>query len=160
MSFDEYFDIEDTMDRGDQLVAFIVGLTPAATPLSYLDLKAVDPASGRGPSAGLACQLCDGVAAAVEILKILLDRPLIRPTPEAARGPHRVGDPGHDLRATATATFLGDFRFSLNYACTFVANLVHQQARKAAPICMVLDRPAGADHVLVGRSDLMPASME
>ena len=80
MSFDEYFDVDDAMDRGDQLVAFLAGLTPCATHLSYLDLSQVDARSGRGPSAGLACHLCSGVAAA-ETLKILLGRPPIRPAP-------------------------------------------------------------------------------
>jgi hypothetical protein len=55
-------------------------LTPRASHLAYLDLKQVDPRSGRGPSAGLACQLCAGVAAA-EAVKILLGRSPIRPAP-------------------------------------------------------------------------------
>jgi hypothetical protein len=80
MSFDEYFGLDDAMDRGDQLIAFLTGLTPRATHLAYLDLAQVDPRSGRGPSAGLACQLCGGVAAA-ETLKILLGRSPIRPAP-------------------------------------------------------------------------------
>jgi molybdopterin/thiamine biosynthesis adenylyltransferase len=79
MSFDDYFDLHDDMDRWEQIIAFAVGLAPRATHLGYLDLSAVDPQSGRGPSAGLACQLCAGVAAA-EIVKILLDR---RPIPSA-----------------------------------------------------------------------------
>jgi molybdopterin/thiamine biosynthesis adenylyltransferase len=80
MSFDEYFDLNDTMDRADQLVAFLTGLTPRASHLAYLDLTQVDPRSGRGPSAGLACQLCAGVAA-TEVLKILLGHTPIRPVP-------------------------------------------------------------------------------
>jgi molybdopterin/thiamine biosynthesis adenylyltransferase len=80
MSFDDYFDLDDRMDRADQLVAFLAGLTPRASHLAYLDLSQVDPQSGRGPSAGLACQLCAGVAA-TEAVKILLDRGPIRPAP-------------------------------------------------------------------------------
>jgi molybdopterin/thiamine biosynthesis adenylyltransferase len=80
MSFDEYFDLNDRMDRADQLVAFLVGLTPRATQRAYLDLTQVDPRSGTGPSAGLACHLCSGVVAA-EIFKILLGRSPIRPAP-------------------------------------------------------------------------------
>lgn len=82
MSFDAYFDLHDDMEPADQLVAFIVGLAPRATHLAYLDLRQVDPRSGRGPSAGLACQLCSGVAAA-ETLKILLGRGGVRPAPWA-----------------------------------------------------------------------------
>jgi molybdopterin/thiamine biosynthesis adenylyltransferase len=51
MSFDEYFDLNDTMDRADQLVAFLVGLTPRATQRTYMDLSRVDPRAGKGPSA-------------------------------------------------------------------------------------------------------------
>jgi molybdopterin/thiamine biosynthesis adenylyltransferase len=80
MSFDSYFALNDTMGRGDQLVAFLAGLTPSASHLAYLDLTQVDPRSGRGPSAGLACQLCAGVAAA-ETLKVLLGRSPVRPAP-------------------------------------------------------------------------------
>jgi molybdopterin/thiamine biosynthesis adenylyltransferase len=80
MSFDEYFDLNDTMDRADRLVAFLVGLTPRATQRAYLDLTQVDPRAGTGPSAGLACHLCSGVVAA-EIFKILLGRSPIRPAP-------------------------------------------------------------------------------
>ena len=80
IAFDEYFDIDDAMDRGDQLIAFLVGLTPRASHLAYIDPSEVDPRTGRGPSAGLACQLCSGVAAA-ETLKILLKRSPIRPAP-------------------------------------------------------------------------------
>ena len=80
MTFDDYFDIHDDLERIDQLVAFIVGLTPKATHLAYFDLSQVDAKSGRGPSAGLACQLCGGVIGA-ETVKILLGRAPIRPAP-------------------------------------------------------------------------------
>jgi molybdopterin/thiamine biosynthesis adenylyltransferase len=80
MSFDEYFDLNDSMDRADHLVAFLVGLTPRATQRTYMDLSGVDPRAGKGPSAGLACHLCGGVVAA-EIVKILLGRSPIRPAP-------------------------------------------------------------------------------
>lgn len=80
MSFDDYFDLNDSMDHLSQITAFAVGLAPRATHFRYLDLREVDLASGKGPSAGLACHLCGGVAAA-ETLKILLHRepPLAAP---------------------------------------------------------------------------------
>ena len=95
MSFDDYFDLRDGMERIDQLVAFIVGLTPKATHLPYFDLSQVDVRSGRGPSAALACHLCSGVAAA-ETVKVLLARSPIRPAPhfsqfDAYRGILRTG---------------------------------------------------------------------
>jgi hypothetical protein len=80
MSFDDYFDFHDGMDRADQLVAFLTGLTPRASHLAYLDMTQVDPSTGRGPSVGLACHLCSGVAA-TEVIKILLGRSPIRPAP-------------------------------------------------------------------------------
>jgi molybdopterin/thiamine biosynthesis adenylyltransferase len=80
MSFDDYFDINDAMDRLDQLIAFLLGLAPKATYLPYMDLSRADTKAHRGPSAGLACQLCSGVATA-EAVKILLDRSPLRPAP-------------------------------------------------------------------------------
>jgi molybdopterin/thiamine biosynthesis adenylyltransferase len=80
MSFDEYFDLQDGQDVRDQLLAFAVGLAPRATHLSYLDLTQVDLRSGRGPSLGLACQLCAGVAAA-EVAKIITGRGPLRAAP-------------------------------------------------------------------------------
>jgi len=80
MSFDRYFDLRDGMTRLEQTAAFLVGLAPRATQRPYVDLSYVDPATGRGPSAALACQLCAGVAAA-EAVKVLLKRPGVRPAP-------------------------------------------------------------------------------
>jgi molybdopterin/thiamine biosynthesis adenylyltransferase len=80
MSFDDYFDLHDGQERIDQLIAFAVGLSPRAVHLRYLDLKAVDPASGAAPSVGFACQLCAGVTGA-EVVKILLGNGAINPAP-------------------------------------------------------------------------------
>lgn len=80
MSYDEYFDLDQTPDRFDQLISFLVGLAPRATHRTYLDFTKVNPESGRGPSAALACHLCGGVAAS-EVLKILLKRSPIRSVP-------------------------------------------------------------------------------
>ena len=53
---------------------FLVGLSPAMLQRGYLvDRSAVDLAARRGPSTGMACQLCAGIAA-TEALKILLGR--------------------------------------------------------------------------------------
>jgi molybdopterin/thiamine biosynthesis adenylyltransferase len=80
MSFDDYFDLHDGMDRLDQLIAFAVGLTPRATHLRNLDLTQVNPQDATGPSAAPACNLASGVAA-IETVKILLRRGPIRPAP-------------------------------------------------------------------------------
>jgi hypothetical protein len=80
MTFDDYFAFEDCKDRLDHLIAFLMGLSPRATQRQYMDMAQADPSTGRGPSAGLACQLCSGVASA-EVLKVLLGRPGLEPAP-------------------------------------------------------------------------------
>lgn len=80
MSFDDYFDFHDGMTPAEEFAAFVIGLTPRGTHLGYLDLSFVDGRTGRGPSAGLACNLCGGVVAA-EVIKIILDRKPLRPAP-------------------------------------------------------------------------------
>ena len=83
MDFDTYCDMRDGMDPLDQAAAYAIALAPAGTHWPYLDLSQVDMKATRGPSAGLACQLCSGIAAA-ETAKIILGRkplrgPLLRP---------------------------------------------------------------------------------
>lgn len=73
MSFDEYFDIDDSMSRADQLIAFAIGLTPKATHVSYMDLSRASIKERTGPSSSLACQLASGVMAAAA-LKLLTGR--------------------------------------------------------------------------------------
>jgi molybdopterin/thiamine biosynthesis adenylyltransferase len=95
MSFDDYFDINDSMDYWDQIISFAVGLTPKATHLPYTNLKGVNPRSTRGPSLGLACNLCSGVVA-TKVIKVLLGRKPIRAVPcyfqfDAYRGILRKG---------------------------------------------------------------------
>jgi molybdopterin/thiamine biosynthesis adenylyltransferase len=80
MKFDRYFDLNDGMDRMEQLIAFGVGLAPAATHMRYLDLGRVNLQARTGPSLPIACQLASGVASS-EILKILVGRGEVRPAP-------------------------------------------------------------------------------
>jgi len=80
MDFDTYFDLHDGMAPADQFAAFLIGLTPRGTHFRYLDLSVVDRRTGRGPSAGLACSLCAGVAVA-EAAKVILGRGTLRPAP-------------------------------------------------------------------------------
>jgi molybdopterin/thiamine biosynthesis adenylyltransferase len=84
MSFDRYFDLNDTMPPLSQLIAFCVGLAPHATHRHYLDFTHVDLHQQHGPSLSAACQLASGVAAA-ETLKILLHRGTVRPAPRYAQ---------------------------------------------------------------------------
>lgn len=84
MSFEEYFRF-DSQSEQEQLVRFLVGLSPAMLQMRYLvDPSRVDLPRHRGPSTIMACQLCAGVAA-TEALKILLGR---GPVAAAPRGLH------------------------------------------------------------------------
>ena len=73
MSFEEYFRIEG-VSEAEKRVRFLLGLSPAMLQRGYLvDPSHVDFARARGPSTGMACHLCAGVAA-TEALKFLLGR--------------------------------------------------------------------------------------
>ncbi len=73
MSFEEYFGWGDLPDE-EKGVRFLLGLAPARLQFQYLvDPSAVDLGKHRGPSTGMACQICAGMAA-TEALKILLKR--------------------------------------------------------------------------------------
>ncbi len=80
MTFEEYFQLEGRSES-EQLVRFLVGLSPAMLQLGYLvDRSRVNLAEHRGPSTVMACHLCAGVAA-TEAVKILLGRGKIRAAP-------------------------------------------------------------------------------
>lgn len=84
MSFAEYFGMDGQSDD-EQLVRFLVGLSPAMLQRSYLvDHSAVNFTEQRGPSTAMACELCAGVAA-TEVLKMLLRRGKVLAAP---RGLH------------------------------------------------------------------------
>lgn len=73
MGFERYFGMAGQTES-EQLVRFLVGLSPAMLQRAYLvDDSAVDFVRQRGPSTPMACELCAGVAA-TETLKVLLGR--------------------------------------------------------------------------------------
>jgi hypothetical protein len=73
MSFERYFRVKGVSEAEKQ-IRFLVGLSPRMLQRNYLaDPSFVDFANRRGPSTGMACQLCAGIAA-TEALKILLGR--------------------------------------------------------------------------------------
>lgn len=81
MSFDTFFDINDSMDESELLIAFAVGGTPSPIHLAYADLsKYFRPERRAGASVGLACTLCAGVAAA-QTAKVILNRSDVLPVP-------------------------------------------------------------------------------
>ena len=73
MSFSDYFGFDEGTEE-EKPLRFLIGLAPSMLHRRYLvDTSFVDLASGRGPSTGMACQICAGIAA-TEALKILLGR--------------------------------------------------------------------------------------
>lgn len=73
MTFEEYFRL-DGQPEDEQLLRFLLGLSPAMLQMPYLvDDTRVDLKAHAGPSTPMACELCAGVALS-QILKILLGR--------------------------------------------------------------------------------------
>lgn len=80
MSCDDFFGFKDNMDDLNLTARFIAGVSPRSSHLKYMDTSYVNFSKGVGPSASPACQLCAGVAG-TEALKIILNRPGLRPVP-------------------------------------------------------------------------------
>ncbi|MCP3852183.1 MAG: thiamine biosynthesis protein ThiF [Gammaproteobacteria bacterium] len=73
MSFEEYFRLNG-QNEDEQLLRFLLGLSPAMLQMSYLvDETRVELDKHKGPSTPMACELCAGLAA-TNALKILLKR--------------------------------------------------------------------------------------
>jgi len=73
MSFEDYFQMEGQTEN-EQLLRFLVGLSPAMQQMGYLvDDSRVDFHAQKGPSTPMACELCAGITA-TNALKILLNR--------------------------------------------------------------------------------------
>jgi hypothetical protein len=82
MTFEEYFQLAGRSEL-EKSVRFLVGLAPSLLHRRYLvDPSRVDLSQGRGPSMGMACHLCAGVASC-EALKILLGRGRVWAAPHA-----------------------------------------------------------------------------
>lgn len=73
MTFEEYFRLEGQPEE-EQGLRFLIGLAPAGLQMRYLmDPSRINLEERRGPSTGMACSLCAGMAA-TQALKILLRR--------------------------------------------------------------------------------------
>jgi hypothetical protein len=73
MPFDRYFDLNDSLSDRELFLRYILGMAPASTQRSYLDIDHLDLNARQGPSLGLACQLASAVLA-TEAAKVLLQR--------------------------------------------------------------------------------------
>ncbi len=80
MSFDQYFDIHDQMTYLQKIIAFAVGLAPAALHMRYMNLGKVDPTAKSGPALISSCALSSALAV-TEAIKILTGRGKVRPVP-------------------------------------------------------------------------------
>jgi len=80
MSFDKYFDLNDGMSNLEKIIAFAVGLAPAALHMKYIDLGRVDIKSKTGPALVSACNLCSALAS-TEAMRILLNRNKVKAAP-------------------------------------------------------------------------------
>ena len=81
MSFEDYFCMEGHPEE-EQLLRFLVGLSPAMLQRGYLvDPSAVDLIHHRGPSTSMACELCAGLAA-TQVLKLSLGRGKVLAAPK------------------------------------------------------------------------------
>ena len=84
MTFEEYFRLEGCSPV-EKSIRFLVGFAPALLHRHYLvDKTRVNLQEKRGPSTGLSCELCAGVATA-EALKILLGRGKVWAAPHAVQ---------------------------------------------------------------------------
>lgn len=73
MGFERYFRLSG-LSENDQLIRFLIGLSPAVLQRSYLvEPSAADFQQQKGPSTPMAVKLCAGVAGSY-VLKILLQR--------------------------------------------------------------------------------------
>jgi molybdopterin/thiamine biosynthesis adenylyltransferase len=82
MTFEDYFKWEGQSET-EQLLRFLLGLSPAGLQLSYLvDDTRLDLAHHKGPSTPMACDFCAGMAGTYA-LKILLNRGCIVSAPKA-----------------------------------------------------------------------------
>src|SRR5574343_56663 len=81
MSFEDYFGFSGCRDELQMAIHFLVGLSPAMLQRGYVvDMSQVNLAERKGPSCIAACQLCAGVAA-VEVLKLALNRQGVKLAP-------------------------------------------------------------------------------
>lgn len=74
MTYEQYFRFEDKNSENEQLIQFLIGLSPAMLQRPYLvDESSVSFLEKRGPSTPMAVNLCAGIAETYA-LKILLNR--------------------------------------------------------------------------------------
>lgn len=84
MAFDDYYGLEDGMAWDEQFARFLLGTSPKAFHLPYLDVSYVDVKKHRGPSSSIGVTLCAAVVG-METLRLLLGWAGVRPAPMYAQ---------------------------------------------------------------------------
>jgi len=80
ISFEEFGAFTEFKTPDEQFLAFGMALTPNPSYMQTVDRSKIRLADKKGPSLGLSCQLCSGIAAC-EALKILLKKGKVYPAP-------------------------------------------------------------------------------
>jgi len=84
MTFEDYFQLQGCSEL-EKSVRFLVGVAPSLLHRHYLvDASRVNLRERRGPSTGIACELCAGIAGA-EAVKILLGRGRVLAAPHGVQ---------------------------------------------------------------------------
>lgn len=80
LSFDDYYGIAEGMPWEEQFARFILGTSPKALHVGYLDMSYVNLKEHRGPSSSVGVTLC-AAAVGMETLRLLLGWDGVRPVP-------------------------------------------------------------------------------
>lgn len=111
ISFDEYFCINDTMTRAEQLLAFGLALGPGLA--SDLDPSRIDFEGEKGPALASACLLCAAVAA-TEVIKLVSRRGKVAAVPNGIYfDPYR----GHTVQLHSQASLSEAARLQIRDQC-------------------------------------------
>lgn len=145
MTFEEYFRLEG-QPEDEQLLRFLLGLSPAMLQVKYLvDDTRLDLNAHKGPSTGMACELCAGMAG-THALKILLNRGEV---PAAPSGLHfdayrnkmvktwRPG--GNDNPLQRIGLKIVRKRLSTRLSANLATSSTDAQEEVATPLARILD---------------------
>lgn len=80
MEFDRYFDFHDGQEAVEQVLAFVLGMSPAGLHLPYLDLARANLETQQVPSTTVGCLVATSLATTA-VVSLLLERPGVRYAP-------------------------------------------------------------------------------
>jgi hypothetical protein len=112
MAFDDYYGLKDGMAWDEQFARFLLGTSPKAFHVPYLDLSYVNVKKHRGPSSSIGVTLCAAVVG-METLRLCWGGRACarrRCTPSMTRG---VGNGTKDTSGARTATALQKLKLAI-----------------------------------------------